>query len=498
MKFLTDIIGNQSLTDGVNRVGVNDDGSLNVVVISGGGGGGGDASAANQVIGNASLASIDSKTPELDTNGFVPVSLTACPLPTGAATSALQATGNTKLDSIIAALVSVPVTGTFWQTTQPVSAASLPLPSGAATAAKQDTGNTSLASIVTALASVPVTGTFWQTTQPVSLASQPLPTGASTAAKQPALGTAGSASADVISIQGVTSMTPVKVDGSGVTQPVSGTVTANAGTNLNTSALALDATLTGGTQKTKLVDSAGTNVATISSGGALKVDGSAVTQPVSIATAPVLVAGSAIIGKVGIDQTTPGTTNGVQDISDGPVSAGTAATKSSLAGAVYNSSLLTPTNGQQFAMQADANGRLRMNDSGTVSIQTVSNPAAGAAWSYTVPAGTVQRIISLRFALTCSATIATRDTQLQAGSSGNVFVVRYASTLAAAGVGQFSGIAGVVVADATDTFSVKFIYAPLPPEFILPAGATVSVFTENLQTGDQFSNIALLVESWSS
>jgi hypothetical protein len=36
------------------------------------------------------------------------------------------------------------------------------------------------------------------------------------------------------------------------------------------------------------------------------------TQPVSIATAPVLVAGSAIIGKVGIDQTTPGTTNGVQ------------------------------------------------------------------------------------------------------------------------------------------------------------------------------------------
>ena len=46
-------------------------------------------------------------------------------------------------------------------------------------------------------------------------------TGVATAAKQPALGTAGSASADVISIQGVASMTAVKVDGSGVTQPVS-------------------------------------------------------------------------------------------------------------------------------------------------------------------------------------------------------------------------------------------------------------------------------------
>jgi hypothetical protein len=43
------------------------------------------------------------------------------------------------------------VTGTFWQATQPVSAASLPLPTGAATAASQATGNTALAAIQTAL-----------------------------------------------------------------------------------------------------------------------------------------------------------------------------------------------------------------------------------------------------------------------------------------------------------------------------------------------------------
>ena len=35
------------------------------------------------------------------------------------------------------------------------------------------------------------------------------------------------------------------------------------------------------------------------------------TQPVSLASLPALVAGSAIIGRVGIDQATPGTTNGV-------------------------------------------------------------------------------------------------------------------------------------------------------------------------------------------
>lgn len=48
-----------------------------------------------------------------------------------------------------------------------------------------------------------------------------------------------------------------KVDGSAVTQPVSGTVTANAGTNLNTSLLALDATLTGTTQKSQTIDASG-------------------------------------------------------------------------------------------------------------------------------------------------------------------------------------------------------------------------------------------------
>lgn len=46
---------------------------------------------------------------------------------------------------------------------------------------------------------------------PVTASSLPLPTGAATAAKQPALGTAGSASADVITVQGIASGTAVAV-----------------------------------------------------------------------------------------------------------------------------------------------------------------------------------------------------------------------------------------------------------------------------------------------
>lgn len=54
--------------------------------------------------------------------------------------------------------------------------------------------------------------------------------GAATAAKQPALGTPGAASADVLSIQGILGMIPLKVDGSGFTQPISGSLTNIAGT----------------------------------------------------------------------------------------------------------------------------------------------------------------------------------------------------------------------------------------------------------------------------
>ena len=100
---------------------------------------------------------------------------------------------------------SVAVTGSFYQTTQPVSIATMP--------------------------TTAVTGTFWQTTQPVSAAALPLPTGAATSAKQPALGTAGTASADVITVQGIAN---------GVAQPISGSVTVTQATAAN-----LNATVTG-------------------------------------------------------------------------------------------------------------------------------------------------------------------------------------------------------------------------------------------------------------
>lgn len=182
----------------------------------------GGATSANQVLQLAQETSAANSLTAI--SGQIPASL-------GIKTSA--ASMSVTFASDIAALA---VTGTFWQATQPISAASLPLPSGAAT-------ETTLASVdgkipasltVTSTrllvdgsgvtqpvsgtfyqATQPVSGTFWQATQPVSIASSPLPTDAATETTLSALNTKIPASLTV-------SSTRLLVDGSGVTQPVSG------------------------------------------------------------------------------------------------------------------------------------------------------------------------------------------------------------------------------------------------------------------------------------
>lgn len=132
--------------------------------------------------------------------------------------------------------------GTVVQGAAGVSPWLVSLATGAATSAKQDTGNTSIASLDTKLGEVQasptantlldrlkaiataVSGTLTVATHAVTQSGAwnitnvsgtvSLPTGAATAAKQPALGTAGTPSADVISIQGKSGMTPVLVTSS--------------------------------------------------------------------------------------------------------------------------------------------------------------------------------------------------------------------------------------------------------------------------------------------
>lgn len=108
------------------------------------------------------------------------------------------------------------------------------------------------------------------------------------------------------------------------------------------------------------------------------------TQPVSIATAPVLVAGSAIIGKVGIDQTTPGTTNAVQDIA---ATSGGLSKFHLVSAASTNATNVKASAGQVYAITAF---NLNANAMYLKFHNTAGTPTAGASVTdtYLIPGNT--------------------------------------------------------------------------------------------------------------
>jgi hypothetical protein len=157
---------------------------------------------------------------------------------------------------------TIPVSGTFWQTTQPISGTVTANQGGAPWTMKPDGTSwtlTGTSANVDVTNTVAVSGTFWQATQPVSgtiTANQggtwnitnisgtiSLPTGAATSANQPtaaALASTTSGQTGNLDLAAVTTGAPsyttgttnalslntsggLRVDGSGVTQPVSGT-----------------------------------------------------------------------------------------------------------------------------------------------------------------------------------------------------------------------------------------------------------------------------------
>jgi hypothetical protein len=245
---------------------------------------------------------------------------------------------------------AIPVTGTFWQATQPVSIAATVnvgqatgtnlhtvVDSGSVTVS-QATG-TNLHSVidsgsVTATISGTPTVTANQggtwTVQPGNTANTTawlvtgtggtfpatqsgtwninnisgtvsLPTGAATAAKQPALGTAGSASTDVITVQGIASMTALKVDGSAVTQPVSGTVTANQGGTWNINNISGTVSLPTGAATAANQTTANTSLSTIATNSAkqpINTTGSGSAAAATVSTVITLSAPANAVGFV--------------------------------------------------------------------------------------------------------------------------------------------------------------------------------------------------------
>jgi len=287
---------------------------------------------------------------------------------------------------------------------QPISAASLPLPTGASTAANQSTqialatsSDASLASIdvktpalgqANMAGSQPVVIANNQTTIPVSVSSVPLPSGAATEATlatRASEATLSTLNGKVIAVDTddvtITSALPAGTNSIGQ-------VTANAGTNLNTSALNLESTQSAINSK---IPSNLTVTAT-----RLLVDGSGVTQPVSAAALPLpsgastsalQSTGNASLASIDTKLTAPlAVTGPLTDAQLRATSVPVTATISGTPNVAVTSSAL-PTGAATSALQTTGNASLATIDSSTASLNTKIPTLAANSGSLFVTGG---------------------------------------------------------------------------------------------------------------
>jgi hypothetical protein len=261
------------------------------------------------------------------------------------------------------------------------------LPTGAATSANQTsqiTQETTTATNTTSILANQTNGTQITTIS----GTVPLPTGASTLAAQ----------TNVQSAPGTPQTTAITVQGnaSGVALPISGTVTATV------TGVATAANQTNGSQETQIVQ--GGNTASVTAASALKVDGSAVTQPVSASALP-LPAGAA---------TAANQTNGTQttQINGG---GNTATVTAANAVKVDGSAVTQPVSGTVTANAGTGNF--------TVVQSTASNLNATVTGTVTANAGTGSFTVAQATASNLNATIV-GTTAAGSGASTNLVTIQ--------------------------------------------------------------------------
>lgn len=125
---------------------------------------------------------------------------------------------------------------------------------------------------------------------------------------------------------------------------------------------------------------------------------------------------------------------------------------------------------------------------GLTAATTVSNPAAGADWTYTVPAGLQQTLISVRAVLTTSATVANRFPVLRITSPTGQ-ILADVSALAAQTAGTTITYVWMAGAPANNVNNVQQM--ALPSGLRLLGGSTIQTITSGIQAGDQWSAITI-------
>jgi hypothetical protein len=125
---------------------------------------------------------------------------------------------------------------------------------------------------------------------------------------------------------------------------------------------------------------------------------------------------------------------------------------------------------------------------------TVANPAAGADWSLTVPSLTRWRIQNFNAQLVIANAGVARIIRAQLKTGAGVVMHQAAAqqTGAVNTTVQVSGSSGQITS-VVDTTTLNL---PLPGQVVVASGEILAVSTSNINAGDQWSNIRVLVEEW--
>jgi len=120
--------------------------------------------------------------------------------------------------------------------------------------------------------------------------------------------------------------------------------------------------------------------------------------------------------------------------------------------------------------------------------QAIANPAAGADWLFTIPAGLKYFLKSVYFTLVTSATVATRSALLIIDDGANRLFRGDVNLTQAASLTQiYSGGSGLI----GQTAGILTGTVAMPTDMPLLAGWRVGTSTVNIQAADQYSTIRL-------
>lgn len=131
---------------------------------------------------------------------------------------------------------------------------------------------------------------------------------------------------------------------------------------------------------------------------------------------------------------------------------------------------------------------------GHIEVEQIADPAAGADFSFTTDNNFTTEILLIRFTLTADANAANRFINIDlSDGTNNILVLPQPTALTANLVGQIAFAQGVN--GSSSPINQQWI-APLPTRFTTPGNFVWTSRIQNMQAGDQISDIFITKRRW--